>query len=68
MLEEFFRNESGEELHSLDIVNEKKTEKVEEDGKGNMIDCMRREQSVEGSVKKSWKHQSVQSMPNVTEM
>lgn len=33
-------------------MNEKETEKVEEDVKGNMTDGTRREESVEGSVEK----------------
>lgn len=49
MLEECFRSETGEEL---DSVNEKETEKVEVDEKGNMTDCKRSEESVEGKVEK----------------
>ncbi|CAM4735470.1 unnamed protein product [Leuciscus chuanchicus] len=49
MLEECFRSETGEEL---DSVNEKETEKVEVDEKGNMTDCKRSEESVEGTVEK----------------
>ncbi|XP_026068506.1 uncharacterized protein LOC113049998 [Carassius auratus] len=52
MLEEFFRSEIGEEL---DSVNQKETEEVEVDGKGNITDCKRKEECVEGTLEEKVK-------------